>query len=159
MRKKSKYKPRPVLRDCMAFIKTGFEPVRNQSETLTLRMKNHASLEEITKGRANKGHVDIMIVALNMTEALAMVREDLGADWRSEIRAAQDALFAMAQRGVATGRWLFTGPELTAVNLAMELHDAQLDACTVDELQKAIELSKRIIRAGKARVIDSGVAA
>jgi hypothetical protein len=159
MRKKSKYKPRPVLRDCMAFIKTGFEPVRNQSETLTLRMKNHASLEEITKGRANKGHVDIMIVALNMTEALAMVREDLGSDWRTEIRAAQDALFAMAQRGVATGRWLFTGPELTAVNLAMELHDAQLDACTVDELQKAIELSKRIIRAGKARVIDSGVAA
>jgi hypothetical protein len=159
MRKKSKYKPRPVLRDCMAFIKTGFEPVRNQSETLTLRMKNHASLEEITKGRANKGHVDIMIVALNMTEALAMVREDLGADWRTEIRAAQDALFAMAQRGVATGRWLFTGPELTAVNLAMELHDAQLDACTVDELQKAIELSKRIIRAGKARVIYSGVAA
>jgi hypothetical protein len=143
----------------MAYIKTGFEPVRNQSETLTLRMKNHASLEEITKGRANKGHVDIMIVALNMTEALAMVREDLGADWRTEIRAAQDALFAMAQRGVATGRWLFTGPELTAVNLAMELHDAQLDACTVDELQKAIELSKRIIRAGKARVIDSGVAA
>jgi hypothetical protein len=159
MRKKSKYKPRPVLRDCMAFIKTGFEPVRNQSETLTLRMKNHASLEEITKGRANKGHVDIMIVALNMTEALAMVREDLGSDWRTEIRAAQDALFAMAQRGVATGRWLFTGLELTAVNLAMELHDAQLDACTVDELQKAIELSKRIIRAGKARVIDCGVLA
>jgi hypothetical protein len=159
MRKKSKYKPRPVLRDCMAYIKTGFEPVRNHSETLTLRMKNHASLEEITKGRANKGHVDIMIVALNMTEALAMVREDLGSDWRTEIRAAQDALFAMAQRGVATGRWLFTGPELTAVNLAMELHDQQLDACTVDELQKAIDLSKRIIRAGKARVIDSGVAA
>ena len=159
MRKKSKYKPRPVMRDCMAFIKTGFEPVRNQSETLTLRMKNHASLEEITKGRANKGHVDIMIVALNMTEALAMVREDLGSDWRTEIRAAQDALFAMAQRGVATGRWLFTGPELTAVNLAMELHDQQLDACSVDELQQAITLSKRIIRAGKARVIDSGVAA
>lgn len=155
MRKKSKYKPRPVLRDCMAYIKTGFAPVREQSETLTLRMKNHASLEEITKGRATKAHVDIMIVALNMTEALAMVREDLGADWRTEIRAAQDALFAMAQRGVATGRWLFTGPELTAVNLAMELHDAQLDACTVDELQKAIELSKRIIRAGKARVIDN----
>jgi hypothetical protein len=88
-----------------------------------------------------------------------MIRDELGADWRTEIRAAQDALFAMAQRGVATGRWLFTGPELTAVNLAMELHDAQLDACTVDELQKAIELSKRIIRAGKARVIDSGVAA
>jgi hypothetical protein len=159
MRKKSKYKPRPVLRDCMAFIKTGFEPVRNQSETLTLRMKNHASLEEITKGRANKGHIDTMIVAMNMTEALAMVREDLGSDWRTEIRAAQDALFTMAQRGLAKGRFVFTGPELQAINLAMELHDAQLDACSVDELQQAITLSKRIIRAGKARVIDCGVAA
>jgi hypothetical protein len=159
MRKKSKYKPRPVLRDCMAYIKTGFEPVRNQSETMTLVMKNHAALEEITKGRGTKSHIDTVIVAMNMTEALAMIRQDLGADWRDEINAAQDALFTMAQRGLAKGRFVFTGPELQAINLAMELHDAQLDACTVDELQKAITLSKRIIRAGKARVIDSGVAA
>jgi hypothetical protein len=159
MRKKSKYKPRPILRDCMAFIKTGFAPVRDQAETMTLVMKNHAALEEITKGRGNKGHIDTMIVAMNMTEALAMVREDLGSDWRTEIRAAQDALFTMAQRGLAKGRFVFTGPELQAINLAMELHDAQLDACSVDELQQAITLSKRIIRAGKARVIDCGVAA
>jgi hypothetical protein len=159
MRKKSKYKPRPILRDCMAFIKTGFAPVRDQAETMTLRMKNHASLEEITKGRGTKAHIDTVIVAMNMTEALAMIRQDLGADWRDEINAAQDALFTMAQRGLAKGRFVFTGPELQAINLAMELHDQQLDACSVDELQKAIELSKHIIRAGKARVIDSGVAA
>jgi hypothetical protein len=133
--------------------------VRDQAETMTLVMKNHAALEEITKGRGNKGHIDTMIVAMNMTEALAMVREDLGSDWRTEIRAAQDALFTMAQRGLAKGRFVFTGPELQAINLAMELHDAQLDACSVDELQQAITLSKRIIRAGKARVIDCGVAA
>jgi hypothetical protein len=159
MRKKSKYKPRPILRDCMAFIKTGFAPVRDQEDTITLRMKNHAALEEITKGRGNKGHIDTVIVAINMTEALAMIRQDLGADWRDEINAAQDALFTMAQRGLAKGRFVFTGPELQAINLAMELHDAQLDACSVDELQQAITLSKRIIRAGKARVIDCGVAA
>jgi hypothetical protein len=159
MRKKSKYKPRPVLRDCMAFIKTGFAPVRDQAETMTLVMKNHAALEEITKGRGTKSHIDTVIVAMNMTEALAMIRQDLGADWRDEINAAQDALFTMAQRGLAKGKFLFTGPELQAINLAMELHDAQLDACSVDELQQAITLSKRIIRAGKARVIDCGVAA
>jgi hypothetical protein len=159
MRKKSKYKPRPILRDCMAFIKTGFAPVRDQAETMTLVMKNHAALEEITKGRGTKSHIDTVIVAMNMTEALAMIRDDLGADWRDEINAAQDALFTMAQRGLAKGKFLFTGPELQAINLAMEIHDAQLDACSVDELQQAITLSKRIIRAGKARVIDCGVAA
>ena len=154
MRKRSAYRPKPVRLDCMAFIKTGFAPVREQAETVTLRMKNHASLEEITKDRGNKGHMDIMIVALNMTEALAMIRDELGSDWREEIKAAQDALFAMAQRGVAKGRFVFTGPELTAINLAMEIHDAQLDACTVDELTKAIALAQQIIRTGRARVIN-----
>jgi hypothetical protein len=143
----------------MAFIKTGFAPVREHAETMTLRMKNHAALEEITKGRGAKAHIDTVIVAMNMTEALAMIRQDLGADWRDEINAAQDALFAMAQRGLAKGRFVFTGPELQAINLAMEIHDAQLDACTVDELQKGIELSQRVIRAGKARVIDCGALA
>jgi hypothetical protein len=143
----------------MAFIKTGFAPVRDQEDTITLRMKNHAAVEEITKGRGTKSHIDTVIVAMNMTEALAMIRDELGADWRDEINAAQDALFTMAQRGLAKGRFVFTGPELQAINLAMEIHDAQLDACSVDELQQAITLSKRIIRAGKARVIDSGVAA
>ena len=154
MRKRSSYKPRPVLRDCMAYIKQGFAPVRDQQEITTLRMKNHASLEEIVKGRANKKHMDVLIVALNMTEALTMVRADLGADWKTEIRAAQDALFNMAQRGATSGRFVFTGPELTAINLLMELHDQQLDVCTVDELQQAIELSKKIIRSGGARVIQ-----
>jgi hypothetical protein len=143
----------------MAFIKTGFAPVRDQEDTITLRMKNHAAVEEITKGRGTKSHIDTVIVAMNMTEALAMIRQDLGADWRDEINAAQDALFTMAQRGLAKGRFVFTGPELQAINLAMELHDQQLDACSVDELQQAITLSKRIIRAGKARVIDCGVLA
>lgn len=159
MRKRSAYRPKNVRLDCMAYIKTGFAPVREQAETVTLRMKNHASLEEITKGRGTKAHMDLMIVALNMTEALAMIRDELGADWREEIKAAQDALFSMAMRGVAKGKFLFTGPELQAVNLAMELHDQQLDACTVDELQKAITLSQHIIRTGRARVINDKVAA
>jgi hypothetical protein len=42
---------------------------------------------------------------------------------------------------------------MTAVNTGMEVHDAQLDACTVAELERAMELVKSEIRARKVRVI------
>jgi hypothetical protein len=59
----------------------------------------------------------------------------------------------MGQRGVARDRFLFTGPELTAMNLGMEIHDAQLDACTVGQLEKALDFVARELRARRARAI------
>lgn len=93
---------------------------------------------------------------MNMTEALYRVRAALGKDWADEIRAGQDALLTMTKRGVERGdRFVFTGPEMQAVNLALEVHDAQLDMCTVAELESAIEIVKSEIRAKRARVIES----
>ena len=78
----------------------------------------------------------------------------IGDDWKDEIRAAQDALLAMGRRGVETGKFILRGPELTTFNLAMEIHDAQLDACTVSELEKAIDIVNSIVRAKGARLIN-----
>jgi hypothetical protein len=59
----------------------------------------------------------------------------------------------MGRRGVETGKFILRGPELTIFNLAMEIHDAQLDACTVAELEKAIDLVTSIVRSKGARPI------
>lgn len=77
----------------------------------------------------------------------------IGDDWKDEIRAAQDALLAVGRRGVETGKFILRGPELTSFNLAMEIHDAQLDACTVAELEKAIEVVETITKNKHARAI------
>jgi hypothetical protein len=77
----------------------------------------------------------------------------IGDDWKDEIRAAQDALLAMGRRGVETGKFILRGPELTSFNLAMEIHDAQLDACTVAELEKAMDVVEAIVKNKLARVI------
>lgn len=83
------------------------------------------------------------------------MRAGLGKDWATEIRAGQDAVFAMAQRGVSKGdRFLFNGPEILAVNTVLEIHDAQLSECTIAELDSAIALAKQEIRAKRARVIN-----
>jgi hypothetical protein len=154
MRKQSKYRPKGVRIDAVNWVLSGMRPVRLHSEATTLRLKNHAAMKDMVEGRADRNTIDVLIHAMNMTEALSLVRNELGADWREEIRAAQDALFTMAQRGVnKANTFLFTGPELTAMNLAMEIHDAQIDNCTIKELEKAMDLIVQTIINKKARAI------
>ncbi len=154
MRKKSKYKPRGVRADNMSWIIAGMKKVGTlPTAGVALKLKNHEALDSILKGHGTRDHVDILIAAMNMSEALVRIRDELGLDWKTEIRAAQDALFTMARRGVEKNRFAFTGPEMTAVRLVMDIHDAQLDDCTVKELEIALQIVAEEIRLKKCRAI------
>lgn len=150
---RKKYKPKGVRLDVMAWVKSGMLPVSKVEHAgITLKIKNHAALANITQGKGTRDDIDIVIAAMNVTEALALLGQ--GKDWHAEIRAAQDAVLQMGKRGIANAdRFLFTGPEMQAVNLAMEVHDAQLDVCTVAELEKALKLVEQEIRHKRARAI------
>ncbi len=154
MRKRSKYRPKGVRLDVMGWIKQGMQSMASHPEALTLKLKNHAAMDELVKGRGNRDHCDIVICALNMTEALAMLR--IGDEYRPDINAGQTAMLHMCRRGLERNRFVFTGPELAAVNTAMEIHDAQLEACTMAELEKATEIVAKTIKAKKATVIEVG---
>lgn len=155
MRKRSKYRPKGVRIDAVNWVVSGLQPLRSvKDEHIALLTKNHGAMADLAKGNGTRDHIDIIIAALNMTEALYRVRAGLGKDWAAEIRAGQDALLTMTRRGVERNRFLFTGPEMQAVNLALEIHDAQLDQCTVAELEAAIELVKREIQNKRARAIE-----
>ena len=152
MRKRSTYRPRPICLDTMAFVKETLEPIRTREECVTFKLRNHQALAALAKGHGTRRDVDVVIDALNVTEALA--RLDVGNDWADEIKAGQDALHAMASRGVAADwQFVFKAAELTAVNLAMEVHDAQLDAVNVGQIIAATELVRAIKRSGAAQVI------
>ena len=151
MRKKSKYRPKGVILDPINHVLSGMKRVGSISAGTDLMIKNHSSLDAVRRGQASRDDIDVLIAALNMTEALALMR--IGEDWKVEIRAAQDALFAVGSRGAETGKFILRGPELTTFNTAMEIHDAQLDACTVSELEKAIDYVNAIITAKQARII------
>jgi hypothetical protein len=151
MRKRSKYRPKGVIYDTMNHVLSGMKVVGAISAGTTLKIKNHAALEQVRQGRGTRDDIDVLICAFNITEALAMMR--IGDDWKDEIRAAQDALLAVGRRGAETGKFILRGPELTSFNLAMEIHDAQLDACTVAELEKAIDVVASIVKNKQARII------
>jgi hypothetical protein len=59
----------------------------------------------------------------------------------------------MGQRYGRTKIFAFTGPELMAVRLGMEIHDAQLDQCTVREMEAAIDFVHKEVLANRARQI------
>jgi len=151
MRKRSKYRPRGVIYDTLNYVVSGMKVVGEMSSGTTLKIKNHAALEQVRQGLGTREDIDVLICAFNITEALALMR--IGDDWKDEIRAAQDALLAMGRRGVETGKFILRGPELTSFNLAMEIHDAQLDACTVAELEKAIAFVETAVKNKQARPI------
>lgn len=156
MRKKSKYKPKGVRLDVMSWLKSGMLRVtelEGGNIITQTRIKNHMAIEALRKAEATKDDIDALVSAFNMTEALAI--KGLGQDYRNEIRAAQDALLAIGTRSVDRKRFIGTGPELTAINLGMEIHDAQLDISTVAEVEAALDYVWEQIRLKKCRVIPS----
>ena len=153
MRKRSKYRPRKIFSDPVTWVINGFKPVSEYCEAIGLKIKNHSALSDVTKGQGSRDKVDVLIAAMNMAEALYTVNPDLGKQYAVEIKAAQDAIFHMARRGVEKERFVFTGLEMQAMNTGMEVHDAQLDACTVGELEAAIKYVYETVKHRRARAI------
>jgi hypothetical protein len=150
---RKKYKPKGVRLDAIQWVINGF---RNISETgdavLHLKIKNHESLECLRKGEATRMDIDAIISAFNMAEALA--RMQIGDDYAAEIKAGQDALLAVAKRGVSRDdRFVLKAEELSAINLVLEIHDAQLEITTIGELEKAMDIVTKEIRMRKARPV------
>jgi hypothetical protein len=150
MRKRSKYKPKGVRLDNMAWVQSGLRRVEDVSASATIKIRNHDAMNTLRLGNATKAEIDIIIAALNIAEALA--RRGVGGDWLPELRTAQDALLTLARRGL-TSRFIVRADELTALNLAMEIHDAQLEAVTVKQLETAMDFVAETVRLKKARAI------
>lgn len=152
MRKRSKYRPKPVRVDAIEYVISGIKPLTSVgSYFIDLKIKNHHALAQMTQGQATRSDVEILVAALNMAEALAMLK--VGNDWMAEIEAGQAALRSMLIRANDKRKFLFTGPELNAVNLANDVHDAQLEAATVAQLEKAIGIVTRVCKSGGATVL------
>lgn len=148
MRKRSKYKPKGVRPDTITYVLSGIRPFANVTYGTTLRIKNHDALDKLRRGEADKETIDILIGTYNVAEGL--VRQNIGDEYREELRAGQDALLAVARRG---GNFILKSEELNALNLAMEVHDAQLDVCTVVELERAIDIVQEDIIHKRARSV------
>jgi hypothetical protein len=94
----------------------------------TIGLKNHFALKALRDGRGNDD---------------AMAR--LGAEYLPLMHSAQNALVVCATRSNAAGRWQVRDTEFKAICLGLEVHDAQLERASLEEVAAAErEISRRV---------------
>ena len=151
MRKRSSYRPKPQLPNPVAWLVNGFKPV-SQAGIVNVQIKNHQAIDALRKGVADREDIDTIIAALNIAEALQ--RLGIGDEYRDQVRAAQDALYAVSRRGIDREyRFVLKAQELVAINLGMEIHDAQIEVTSIKHMEDALDIVRDEIKNRKARVI------
>jgi len=152
MRKRSKYRPRSVLVNPLGYVLESITPVAKHEQYLVeLKIKTHLAMSTLTKGLATRNDIDTLIATVNIVEAL--YRLGFGREYADVVKGGLDALRSVGKRGAESGRFILKSDEMNALNLAMELHDAQMDIITVKDMDKAIALVKEEFRQRKMRPI------
>lgn len=152
MRKRSKYRPRAVLANPLGYVLESLKPVSQHEQYLVeLKIKNHLAMSTLTKGLATRTDIDTLIASVNIVEAL--YRLGFGREYADVVKDGLNALRSVGKRGVESGKFILKADEMNALNLVMELHDAQMDIITIKDMDKAIDLVKEEHRLRKVRPI------
>jgi uncharacterized membrane-anchored protein len=152
LKKRSKYRPRAVLRNPVAYVLESLTPIAAMDKYfIELKIKNHDALRSLTQGIAVRADIDTLIATVNITEAL--YRLGFGREYGDVVRDGLDALRAVGKRGIEMGKFILKAPEMSALNLAMELHDAQLEIITLKDMENAIKVVNEEYRQRKMRPI------
>ena len=62
MRKRSKYKPKPIITNNIEYVVSGMKKLANLKDVMvSLQLKNHFSLEALRVGDATKEDIDIIM--------------------------------------------------------------------------------------------------
>lgn len=144
MRKRSKYRPRPVIANPVGFVLEGLAPIRSyENYLLDLKIKNSGAMHALTHGVATKDDMTTLMAMSNITEAL--YRLGVGADYGEACIGGREALIGISYRARELGRFVPTGPEITKLNTLMELHDAQMDVISLNDMNKALAYARKLL--------------
>lgn len=154
MRKRSKYRPKPVYINALERAIEGATPIGEaHSEYYTdMLLKNHGAMLALTQGTATKREMDYLIAMANIMEAFRLL--DICKPLSDEIAAARRAIIDICVRAVKHLKFVATGPEIKALNMLMELHDELMPHITGVQLDRGIALAKKIIHRGDATILD-----
>ena len=155
-KKRSKrYRPKPVMHDTMSFVMSGMMPFREiRDRALMIMVKHRMSLEKLRTGLADKDDIDALTSVVNMSEALAI--GGIGKEFLSDIQAAEDHLMDLASRGAARNmRFTMTSAQWTALKTIVDLHEQQLEASTVYDIELAYDRIVKRLKNGQIKLIST----
>lgn len=152
MRKRSKYRPKGLIMNPIAYVMEGMTPVaKHDTYLVDLKIRNHMAMSNLTHGNAVRVDMDDLIAMGNITEAL--VRIGFGKEHGTVTKDGLDALHTVCKRGAESGRFILRAQEMAQLNMLMELHDAQLDVITVKDMERGVLMVSEEYRQRKMRPI------
>lgn len=141
---RKKYRPKHILADPVGYVTELMGGVKDHETYLRdLKLRNSAAMTNLLQGRANKKDMDVLIAMSNITEAL--YRLGHGKAYQDVAVAGRAAILGITWRAVERHRYVPTGPEINALNMLMELHDAQMEVICVQDMDRAIALAEKAI--------------
>jgi hypothetical protein len=143
--KKKKYRPKPVLLNPIGYVLEGLTKLTSYDgggQYRKLLLRTYAALNAIRTGEGNSGHCSMLLGMLEVSEVL-LHEHDIGTEYASTVKEARPAVLALIHRGEATTRFIATGPELVAITTLLELHEAQLEQCTVQTLDHVLRFLRK----------------
>lgn len=114
---------------------------------IDLKMSNHSAMTELLAGRANREHLRNVVACYNTTRSLMLA--GFGEEHHQAILDAADAIEAIAKRHTMRGNYVLTGPEIKALNMLIELSDAQMEITSVGDIERAIAHARSEFYSGK----------
>jgi hypothetical protein len=146
-RPRKKYKAKPVLQNPVGYVLEGMTRVTDHDFDLTtLYIKNSEAMYALMHGTAKKDDMDKLIAMSNVTEALWGM--GFGTEYQNVCIDGRHAILSIINRASKHGKFTPTGPEINMLNMVMELHDAQMEVVTVNDMEQAVARVKNKIRTG-----------
>lgn len=137
----------------IAYVLNGLSPTASHKGAMTnLMIRNFNAVTMATQYTLRKSHIQDLFDAFNVSQALT--EKGFDPEHRPEFTEALASVRSMVERGRTTKVFRFTGPELTAVKLALALHEAQLNKTRVKDVDEARALVQKRTKNKQVEVIS-----
>lgn len=154
MRKRSRYKPKPMLVDPVRFVVESTTLLADHgSHALSWKLKNNQAFASLMQGKANKLDMDTLAAVHNITEALLVTLG--GKDIDGTVTRSAVAIIDICARANAGKGLAMRAAEMQAMRDLMSLHDELVDVITVGQFENALAYAKKEIAAGRANKIKA----
>lgn len=142
--RKKKYVPKKKLLDNVKHVLDGAKQISSNTSLRILTLV-YSALKCLKTGKGSQTDWETVAHALNMSELLATDLA-IGAEYLPLILQGQQAHSNCGARMHEKGAFGYTGVEIQAIDLALEVHDQQLHIATISELEKlADKIDRRIL--------------
>lgn len=142
-KRNKKYVPKTIVQNPLNYFMGGLKKI-DENHLVELNIKNHSAMFNICSGKGQKFDFDQLVGMINM--ALILTELHFDNQYHAMLIQARDSLHSVGMRYRKINVFVFAGGEMQALNDALEVHEAQLKAVRVIDVERAYDEVQRRLK-------------